>query len=163
MSNNDETTSRASSRHLAHLAPLAATPLVFLTVTTHDRRRILGCREAHEELAAIWTRSAEHDGWFVGNYVIMPDHIHLFVRSAWESRRLSDWVGMWKSVSSRTLGRRLGLEGHVWQAEYFDRFLRSGESYSEKWEYVEQNPVRAGLVANAVDWPFKGQIHELRF
>jgi putative transposase len=76
---------------------------------------------------------------------------------------MSDWVGMWKSVSSRTLGRRLGLDGHVWQAEYFDRFLRSGESYSEKWEYVEQNPVRAGLVANAVDWPFKGQIHELRF
>ena len=50
-----------------------------------------------------------------------------------------------------------------WQTDYFDRFLRSSESYSEKWLYVENNPVRAGLCEKPDDWPFKGRIYPLTF
>jgi hypothetical protein len=42
-----------------------------------------------------------------------------------------------------------------WQEGCFDRLLRSDESLSDKWEYLRQNPVRAGLVANPEDWPFQ--------
>jgi putative transposase len=41
--------------------------------------------------------------------------------------------------------------------------MRSSESYSQKWEYVRNNPVRAGLVAEPEAWPFQGEIAELRF
>jgi len=53
----------------------------------------------------------------------------------------------------------LEIEAPFWQREFFDHLLRSNESYSEKWEYVRQNPARAGLVANAADWEFSGDIH----
>ena len=53
---------------------------------------------------------------------------------------------MWKSVSSRRIAATLAIEPPIWQSDYFDRYLRSSESYSDKWQYVEQNPVRAGLV-----------------
>ena len=43
-------------------------------------------------------------------------------------------------------------------APFFDHVLRSDESYSEKWNYVRNNPVRAGLVQNADDWPYAGEI-----
>ncbi len=46
----------------------------------------------------------------------------------------------------------------LWQRGFFDHLLRNSDSYSEKWKYVEQNPVRAGLVADAEDWPFAGEI-----
>ena len=36
--------------------------------------------------------------------------------------------------------------------------LRSDESYSQKWNYVRENPVRAGLVKSAADWPYQGEI-----
>jgi REP element-mobilizing transposase RayT len=49
----------------------------------------------------------------------------------------------------------------VWQREFFDHVLRSEESYAEKWEYMRQNPVRAGLTPRAEDWPFQGEIHPL--
>ena len=49
----------------------------------------------------------------------------------------------------------------VWQPEFFDHVLRSEESYAQKWEYVRQNPMRAGLAASANDWPFQGEIHPL--
>ena len=36
--------------------------------------------------------------------------------------------------------------------------LRTDESYTEKWNYVRNNPVRAGLAKNAGDWPYQGEI-----
>jgi hypothetical protein len=45
---------------------------------------------------------------------------------------------------------------------FFDHFLRSSVSYSQKWSYVRDNPVRAGLVATANDWPWQGAIEDLR-
>jgi putative transposase len=57
--------------------------------------------------------------------------------------------------------RELGIRQPVWQEEFFDHVLRSDESYSEKWDYVRQNPVRVGLVADADDWPWQGEIELL--
>ncbi len=50
-----------------------------------------------------------------------------------------------------------------WQTNFWDTHLRSDESYAAKWEYVSFNPVRAGLVENAEEWPFKGMLNPLRF
>ena len=49
-----------------------------------------------------------------------------------------------------------GLE--AWQRGFFDHVMRNAESYSEKWHYVGENPVRAGLVARAENWPYQGEI-----
>jgi hypothetical protein len=43
----------------------------------------------------------------------------------------------------------------------FRSFDRHSEGYSGKWEYVRQNPVRAGLVNNADEWPWQGEIRRL--
>ena len=61
-----------------------------------------------------------------------------------------------KSRVTSPAGRR--LQRTLWQRSFFDHVLRSNESYSEKWNYVRDNPVRAGLVANAADWPYAGEI-----
>jgi hypothetical protein len=46
---------------------------------------------------------------------------------------------------------------------FFDHVLRSRESYEQKWLYVRENPVRAGLVQRVDDWPFAGEIHSVPF
>jgi hypothetical protein len=66
----------------------------------------------------------------------------------------------WKSSVTLRL-RSHGVEGRVWQSEFFDRLLRSGESARQKWEYVEQNPVRAGLVKRADEYPYSGAPEEI--
>jgi hypothetical protein len=76
---------------------------------------------------------------------------------------MTDWVEMWKSVSSRRIAAALSIEPLIWQPEYFDRYLRSGENYAEKWHYVEQNAVRAGLVEPVEVWPYRGTINDLMF
>jgi REP element-mobilizing transposase RayT len=91
----------------------------------------------------------------------MPDHVHFFARPEIDAKPTAQWVQMWKGVSSRRISKALGMRPPVWQADYFDRYLRSTESYSEKWDYVELNAVRAGFVERAEDWPYRGIIHDL--
>jgi putative transposase len=93
----------------------------------------------------------------------MPDHVHFFARPEIDARPMAAWVQMWKSVSSRRIAAALVIRQPIWQAEYFDRYLRSMESYSEKWDYVEQNAVRAGLVGTVEAWPYCGTITDLTF
>jgi len=63
-------------------------------------------------------RSAEGDAWWVGHYILMPDHVHFFARRAIDARYMASWMQMWKSVSSRQLsisrhlfGNRITLTG----------------------------------------------------
>ena len=90
----------------------------------------------------------------------MPDHLHAFVAS--DGLSLSAWCKSLKNALSKTL-RTIGYEAPHWQKGFFDHVLRSGESYDQKWEYMRENPVRAGLVNAAEDWPYAGEIHELEF
>jgi putative transposase len=100
-------------------------------------------------------------GIAVGRYVILPDHLHLFVALP-DNFKLGDWVGTLKRVLARSL-QGSGSGGPIWQRGFFDHVLRSNESYAEKWNYVRENPVRAGLVKRADDWPFSGEIVDIYF
>ena len=155
--------SESPYKHLAHLSLFASEPVVFVTVVAARRRSVFAHADAHEILRGVWERSAERNGWWVGDYLLMPDHVHFFARASRTADAMNKWVQMWKSVSARLLLKRQRLAGPLWQAEYFDRYLRSGENYAEKWAYVEANPVRAGLVGKPEDWPYRGRIHLLRF
>jgi REP element-mobilizing transposase RayT len=91
----------------------------------------------------------------------MPEHVHFFaVPAADEAKDLSAFVGGWKSWTYHEI-RKHGLPSFAWQREFFDHLLRSTESYAEKWEYVRCNPVRAGLVSKAEDWPYQGEVQVL--
>ena len=150
-------------RHLAHLPSFRDNPIVFFTTCAYQRRKILASAQCHQILHDIWQRSAEHDGWWVGHYIIMPDHVHFFARPEIGARRMTDSVEMWKSVSSRRIAAALSIKPPIWQREYFDRYLRSSENYAEKWHYVERNAIRSGLVETVEAWPYRGTIHALMF
>jgi len=153
----------APFRHLAHVPSFRDNPIVFFTMCAYQRRRIFASPQCHKILHDIWHRSAEHDGCWVGNYIFMPDHVHLFARLEIDAQCMTEWVEMWKSVSSRRVAATLSIKPPIWQPEYFDRYLRSGENYAEKRHYVEQNAVRTGLVETAESWPYRGTINDLMF
>ncbi len=149
--------------HLPHLRSFAAQPIIFVTAVTHQRRPLLANQAAFQTLTAIWQRSPALDGWCVGDYLLMPDHLHLFARPALDAKPLAKWVETWKSLSTRELKSLLQLEPPLWQRDYFDRFLRTADSYTEKWNYVAMNPVRKELCARSDEWPWKGRLSDLTF
>ncbi len=137
-------------------------PVYFVTFCTHARQRLLNNEELHASFIDFVQRGFDEHHVAVGRYVIMPDHIHLFVRGPYDFN-LSVWVNQLKGFLTKTI-RSCSRPPvtNVWQRGFFDHVLRSHESYSEKWKYVEQNPVRAGLVGQVADWSYAGKIVEIR-
>jgi putative transposase len=148
--------------HLPHIQPFEENALFFFTTCIEERRKVLACQQALDELTGIWSRSAERDGWYVGSFVLMPDHVHFFAMPVRGASMRSEWHKMWKSVSARTLCRMLKLSPPLWQPDTFDHILRHKKSYAEKWHYVRENPVRQGLVSDSSEWPWQGEINALQ-
>jgi putative transposase len=113
----------------------------------------------HEILREEWQVAMERHGWAIGSYVVMPDHVHFFCKPTHDAIKLSELMQHWKQWTSKRIKKEFHLKDPVWQDGFFDHLLRSYESYSEKWNYVEQNPVRAGLVEHAGNWPYSGFTH----
>jgi len=146
---------RRRPAHGVHIS-LNDPTIVWLSVCTKDRNRWLTCNEAHKHLIDAWVNAA---AWSVGRYVLMPDHLHLFCSPKDLNIPLDNWVRYWKSLFSRATRQ----DDWRWQTGHWDTRLRRHESYSEKWTYVIQNPVRAGLVSQAEEWPYQGVLNELRW
>jgi hypothetical protein len=68
-----------------------------------------------------------------------------------------------KNAVSRINPAKEGWEWNRLPGGGFHHRLRAGESYGQKWQYVRENPVRAGLVANPDDWPYHGRVHEIHW
>ncbi len=130
-------------------------PIYFVTFNTWHRRKLLTRREVHLRLVEF-ARKGEPRGIAIGRYVIMPDHIHLFARGS-----LDFVLTQWMRLLKRDLSKAISATSPHWQKGFFDHLIRHSESYSQKWDYVCQNPVRAGLVTNADDWPYQGELVRL--
>jgi putative transposase len=149
-------------RRPAHFPPIERhnTPVILLvTVCSKNRKPIFAEPDVFPLLTAAW-----HDAtsWRVGRFVVMPNHIHLFCAPAQSPpSNISHWIRFWKSSISRKWPRP--DEQPIWHAGYWDRQIRRGEHYGDRWEYVRQNPVRAGFVQVPDEWPWQGELNELRW
>ena len=136
-------------------------PVYFLTFCTAGRKPILANEHIHSAFLSF-CREAIARSIFVGRYIFMPDHVHLFVKLPAPSENLSDWIKSLKNYLSKTL-RQQKIQAPHWQNGFFDHVLRSDESYSDKWLYMVENSVRGDLAKEWADWPYQGEIHLLRF
>jgi len=152
-------------KHLRRLERISVPePVLFLlTISVAGRRQVLADHRAHSILVDAWLHSESAHGWLTGRYVVMPEHVHFFASPAGgSSRSLSAFISYWKRSTANRIRDSIA-PAFRWQAEFFDHLLRSHESYGQKWEYVRLNPVRAGLVAEAKDWPYQGEISVLHW
>jgi REP element-mobilizing transposase RayT len=132
--------------------------IIFVTACTAGRRKILASPFAHEAIVGAWHLATK---WLVGRYAIMPDHVHFFCApGGLDAPSLEVWMRHWNSIATRNLGEP---GASVWQRYHWDRQLRKGEGYDDKWEYVRSNPVRHGLVTDADAWPYQGELNESRW
>ena len=84
-------------------------------------------------------------------------------------------VASWKKFTAREFviiggqiaaNQEIGVPGPVWHREYWDRYVRDEHHFRQAIEYIHQNPVKAGLVVRAENWPWssarlnKGEIGE---
>jgi putative transposase len=85
-------------------------------------------------------------------YCLMSNHVHL-VATPYDAPGLPRALQQIQSCYARALHLRLGRSGHLWQARFFSTALDE-EHFGAALLYVERNPVRAGLVPAAAQWPW---------
>ena len=84
-------------------------------------------------------------------WCIMPNHVHVLVKLD-DSYSLSDIMHSWRSYTSHEANKILNRTGQFWMEEYFDRYIRDEKHLNNVIEYIDNNPVKAGLVENSEDF-----------
>ena len=133
-----------------HAVPLWIDPDArdfFVTICCQQRGTNQLCTpEVGPALLATVRFHHKQQKWLPSVFLLMPDHIHMIVSFA-RGQTVENTVCAWK----RYTATRHGIE---WQRDFFDHRLRSAASFYDKEHYILQNPVRAGLVEDATQWPF---------
>jgi len=89
-------------------------------------------------------RFFDGERYVLGEFVVMPNHLHLLVTPA-PDHALSDLVRSWKTYAARQINGILGRSGAFWQAETYDHIVRSEEQLGHYRRYIADNPVKAKL------------------
>jgi putative transposase len=93
-------------------------------------------------------------------YVLMDDHAHLLA-TPYDAGALSDALQMLGRRYVGAFNRRHGRSGTLWEGRYRSGVVESGPFFLACMRYIEQNPVRAGLVASAEQWLWSSARHHL--
>lgn len=86
-------------------------------------------------------------------WVVMPNHVHVLIET-FEGYPLPAVVQSWKSYTAKQANLLLGHTGRFWYRSYFDRYVRDERHFWAVVNYIHNNPVKAGLVADPKDWHF---------
>jgi REP element-mobilizing transposase RayT len=93
-------------------------------------------------------------------WCIMPNHVHVVIGPI-GGHSLGKIVHAWKSFTAHRANELLQRTGRFWHKDYFDRFIRDEGHFTRTIDYVENNPVKAGLATNAKEWPWSSARHRL--
>lgn len=135
--------------------------IYFVTTCCEHRRNVFTHAQAVQIALESLIKSTAAAEWNVPQICFMPDHVHVMLLPMRKrEQKLSLLMQRWKLSSKQRLNRA-GIEGGIWQREFFDRLLRSNESLTDKWRYVEMNPVRARLCSTPAEYPYLGNPEEI--
>ncbi len=125
----------------------------FVTICMADRKAVLANPQIFR---AFKFAASKLRDWHVLAAIVLPDHLHIIVASI---RNREAKLGSFSAALKRWMREQLGASWR-WQAGCFDRLLRRNESLHDKWLYIRENPVRAGLVQKWEDWPYRYEFNE---
>ncbi len=131
----------------------------------HERRRQLedyldrghgDCWLRRANIAALVEAAFLHfDGerYLLKAWCLMPNHVHVLVAVA--TVPMSEFVQSWKGFTGNQANRILQRnEASFWAEDYWDTYMRDDEQERRTIRYIENNPVKVGLAAEAKAWPW---------
>jgi type I restriction enzyme R subunit len=105
------------------------------------------CSLRKMDLALIVADALRHwDGekYLLGDFVIMPNHVHLLVGGLSHGKMLAQ-VTSWKKWSALQINKATGERGRLWQDESFDHLVRSVGAFQKFRKYIAGNPEKGHL------------------
>lgn len=137
----------------------------FFTVNTLRRIPVLTEAPVREALRDAIRRTRETTPFDIDAWVLLPDHLHCI----WTlPRGDADFSVRWSAIKryvSRKCGETFGIdnlsasrtrrhESGFWQRRFWEHQIRDDADFARHFDYIHWNPVKHGLVARAIDWPY---------
>lgn len=138
---------------MSRLRRLETTGKIFF-VTCNVAKSVKPLSAAERDLLLIIigeTRQRLHFRLFA--YVVMPSHWHALILPA-QGQTISAVMHAIKRNSALQINSHRGKTGSLWQARFFDRFLRRVADFHEAVTYIHTNPVRDSFTSELVSWPW---------
>jgi putative transposase len=89
----------------------------------------------------------------VHEFVVMPDHFHVLLSLDGDTS-IERAAQLIKGGFSFRRKKELGLAGEIWQRGFSEVRVIDKTSFLAHKEYIDHNPVKAGLAARAEDYPY---------
>ncbi|MGD1700158.1 REP-associated tyrosine transposase [Dapis sp. BLCC M229] len=137
----------------------------FITFKTWERLELTPAARQIVLDACLFFHGQRYDIFVL---VVMPDHVHMLIHPLvkQESQEkywsISSIMHSIKSYSAKQILKMMTHIGQVWQSERYDRIVRNDLELTNMWEYIRQNPVKAGLSDSPENYPFFWQDTELQ-
>lgn len=141
----------------------------FFTVNLCDRRKRLLVE--HIDILRDAFRLARHRRPFrIIAIAIMPDHLHcIWQLPEGDSNNARRWAIIKTAFSiriasseKRSSSRIKRGERGIWQRRFWERIIQNDADLNAHIDYIHNNPVKHGLVAKAMDWPYSSLQHSVR-
>lgn len=136
----------------------------FFTLVTEQRRPWLADPDNVELLRGAFREVRATRPFVVAAMVIMPDHLHCIwtlppgdADFATRWRLIKTWFTKHCNPQLRPApdpARAAKQQQAVWQHRYWEHLLRDENDFIRHVDYIHYNPVKHGVVAKALDWPY---------
>jgi putative transposase len=125
----------------------------FVTSRTAQGKLLLQSERMATLFIDVLHAYAEAGEFVVNAFVVMPSHFHLLL-SLPKEVTVEKAIQLIKGNFSFRARREIGIKGEIWQRGFSDERVRDRESFANHRIYIEQNPVRAGLVDSPEEYPY---------
>lgn len=132
----------------------------FVTVNLYQRMEIFSSEKWAKFMIEIIKEQQEKYHFKLHEFVVMPDHYHLILTPPIRFT-VSDVLHHINGVFSTRYNQATGHKGRVIQPDFYDHGIRDEKDYEIKANYIHHNPVRAGLVKKAEDYPWSSARNRL--
>ena len=138
---------------MARLARVVVPGIPYHVTHRGNRRQDIFFSPADRQVYRAWlTEYGAEFGLEVWAYCLMSNHVHLLVVPR-RGDSLARAIGQTHMRHARRINAAGGWSGHLWEHRFFSTALDDGHLWAAA-RYIERNPVRAGLVAQAEDYPW---------
>jgi putative transposase len=141
------------TRNARPQAILSSSRVFFATTKTSMGRRLLQSERSAMLLIDVLRSNVAAGKFQLHEFFIMPDHLHLLMTLPVDMT-IEKAMQLIKGGFSYRLKKELGYQGEVWQRGFSDARITDGQSFTQHREYIIQNPVKAGLVETADQYPY---------
>jgi putative transposase len=133
----------------------------FLTLSTFQRRQLFTTTDVVSLVLLQFRRAAREESVAITGYCFMPDHVHLLLAGTSETADFLRFIRAAKQYSGFYYRQCFG--GRLWQPDCYERVLHDEDGNGPVLRYILENPVRAGLAGEPLDYPFLGSdVHSTR-